>query len=94
VKGETVSDENTDRPPYETPAIGEAIRVFDATSWGKTVPAVYLGFERVADGFFMHSVRSDAGIENTVAPYNVYRLVSSGPEGDSWESLIEKPRVR
>jgi hypothetical protein len=94
VKGEAVSDQDSDRPLYEVPAIGEAIRVFDGTSWGKTVPAVYLGFERVADGFFMHRVRSDAGLENTIASYNVYRLVASGSEGDRWESLTEKPRVR
>jgi hypothetical protein len=89
-----VSDENAEAPPYAIPEVGEGVRVYDATPWNKTVSAVYLGFERVADGFFMHRVRSDAGLENTIASYNMYRLVASGPEGDRWESLTEKPRVR
>ena len=75
-------------PPYAIPDVGEAIRVYDASRWGKTVPAVYLGFERVADDFYMHRVRSDDGVES-VASYNVYRL-----HGERWESLTPKPRVR
>jgi hypothetical protein len=81
------------RPPYEVPVIGEAIRAFDATRWGKTVPAVYLGYERVSDDFFMHLVRSDSGLESTVAAYDVYRLHVRA-DGDRWESLTEKPRRR
>jgi hypothetical protein len=81
------------RPPYEVPATGEAIRVFDGTRWGKTVPAVYLGFDRVADDFFMHRIRSESGLESSVASYNVYRRFVR-PEGDRWESLTPKPRVR
>ena len=72
---------SADRPPY------------DGTRWGKTVPAIYLGFERVADDFFMHRVRSESGLESTVAPYNVYgRRVRA--DGEHWESLTQKPRVR
>jgi GNAT superfamily N-acetyltransferase len=82
-----------DLPPYAVPAIGEAVRVFDGTRWGKTVPGAYLGFERVADGFFMHRVRSDAGLESAVASYDVYRL-HARPDGEYWESLTPKPRVR
>jgi len=84
---------SADRPPYDVPAINEAIRVYDGTRWGKTVPAIYLGFERVADDFFMHRVRSESGLESTVAPYNVYRRRVRA-DGEHWESLTQKPRVR
>jgi len=87
------SSDSVDRPPYEVPAINEAIRVYDGTPWGKTVPAIYLGFERVADDFFMHRVRSESDLESTVAAYNVYRR-RVRPDGEHWESLTEKPRVR
>ena len=82
-----MSDHSGRVPPYTIPEVGEAIRVFDGTRWGKTVPAVYVGYERVADDFFMHQVRSDSGVES-IASYNVYRL-----HGDRWESLTPKPRV-
>jgi hypothetical protein len=83
-----VSVSGPEVPPYAVPDVGEEIRVFDATRWGKTVPAVYVGYERVADGFFMHSVRAEGGLES-IASYNVYRL-----HGDRWESLTPKPRIR
>lgn len=87
------SSGDTARPPYEIPAIDESIRVFDGTRWGTTVPAVYLGLDRVSDDFFMHRVRSESGLESSVASYNVYRCVVR-PDGDHWESLTPKPRVR
>ena len=83
-----MSDQNAGVPPYAIPEVGEAIRVYDATEWGRTVPALYLGYERVADDFFMHQVRTDDGVES-IASYNVYRL-----HGDQWQSLTPKPRVR
>ena len=79
------------RPPYEIPAIGEAIRVYDATRWGRTVPAVYLGFEHISGDFFMHLVRTDDGDES-VAPYAVHRRV--GTDGETWDTLTPIPRIR
>jgi hypothetical protein len=90
---ERASSGDADRPPYEVPSLDESVRVFDGTRWGKTVPAVYLGFERVADDFFMHRVRSESGVESSIASYNVYRCCVRA-DGDRWESLTPKPRVR
>lgn len=78
-------------PGYEIPAIGEAIRVYDASQWGRTVPGVYLGYELVAEGFFMHNVRTDDGTES-VASHAVYRRI--GTEGEHWEPLTPIPRIR
>lgn len=80
--------EEASAPPYEIPDVGEEIRVYDATRWGKTVPAVYVGWERVADDFFMHNVRTADGLES-IASHNVYRR-----HGDGWETLTPKPRYR
>ena len=80
-------------PAYEVPAVGEAIKVYDGTSWQRTVPGVYLGFEHVSGDFFMHHVRNDAGVENMLESYEVFRRhdVSGGTE---WISLTKRPRRR
>jgi hypothetical protein len=85
---------NGDVPPYEIPAIDEEIRVFDATSWQRTVPAVYLGYERISGDFFMHRIRSADGVENTLASHAVFRRHDAGDGGERWEPLTKRPRAR
>jgi hypothetical protein len=80
-------------PPYEVPTVNEAIRVYDATSWQHTVPAVYLGYERISDDFFMHRVRSETGLESTLASHAVFRR-HKGADGEHWEPLTKRPRAR
>lgn len=80
-------------PPYEIPAVNEEIRVFDATSWQRTVPAVYLGYERISDDYFMHRIRSASGLESTLAPHAVFRRHDGG-DGEQWEPLVKRPRAR
>jgi len=85
-----MSEQDQARPPYAIPAVNEAIRVYDGSNWNHTVPGVYLGFEQLADDFFMHRVVSECGDEELVAPYNVYRTT----DGEHWDSLVPKPRIR
>jgi hypothetical protein len=85
-----MSNKEVARPAYAIPAVGEAIRVYDASRWSHTVPAVYIGFEQVADDFFMHRVRSESDEEELIAPYNVYRTT----DGEHWDCLVPKPRIR
>jgi hypothetical protein len=80
-------------PPYEIPAIGEAIRVYDATRWQTTVPAVYLGYEHVPGDFFMHRVRSESGVESSLASHAVFRH-RQRENGMEWFPLTKRPRVR
>lgn len=80
-------------PPYAIPAIDEEIRVFDATSWQRTVPAVYLGYEQISTDYFMHRVRSTSGVESTLAPHAVFRRHDTG-DGRQWEPLEKRPRAR
>jgi hypothetical protein len=80
-------------PPYETPAINEAVRVFDMTSWQQTVPAVYLGYEHVSEDFFMHRVRSDKGVESMLASHEVFRRQEPA-DGVEWIPLTKRPRAR
>jgi hypothetical protein len=55
------------------------------------VPAVYLGYERVAPDFFMHRVRSENGAESSLAGYAVFRR-EVGPDGERWVPLESEPR--
>jgi hypothetical protein len=80
-------------PPYATPAIGEAIRVYDATSWQRTVPGVYLGYEHISDDFFMHRVRSDRGLVSMLASHEVFRRHDTAG-GAEWVPLTKRPRIR
>jgi hypothetical protein len=82
-----------DLPPYETPEVGESIRVHDGSSWQRTVPAVYLGFERISGDFFMHRVRSESGTESTLASHDVFRR-REPVDGVEWVPLTKRPRIR
>jgi hypothetical protein len=80
-------------PPYEIPAIGEEIRVYDGTSWQMTVPAVYLGYEHVSGDFFMHRVRSEQGMESSLASHSVFRR-HEPVDSIEWVPLTKRPRAR
>ena len=66
---------------------------YDGTILGTLVPAVYLGLEHVSDDFFMHRVRSDAGLESSLAPHAVHRR-RVGPDGERWVPLDGWPTAR
>lgn len=87
------SREDVSVPPYPIPAIDEEIRVYDGTSWQRLVPAVYVGYERVSDDFFMHRVRSEHGVDSTLASHAVFRRHVGG-DWPEWVPLTKRPRVR
>jgi len=75
------------------PAIGERVMVYDGSVLGCIVPAVYLGFDHISDDFFMHRVRSDAGLESSLASHAVHkRVVAQG--GERWVPLTGWPAAR
>ena len=88
-----MTEQDLERPPYRVPEIGERILAYDGTVLGVPVPATYLGFEHISGDFFMHNVRSDAGVESNLAAHDVHQL-RIGPDGERWIPLMGWPTAR
>jgi len=91
--GGAVADQNPAHPTYAVPEVGERVMVYDGSVLGSTVPAVYLVLEHISGDYFMHRVRSDAGLESSLAPHAVHRR-RIGPDGESWVPLNGWPTAR
>jgi len=88
-----MTEQDPERPTYQVPEVGERVMVYDGSVLGCIVPAVYLGFEHISGDFFMHQVRSDAGLESSLASHEIHRR-RIGPNGEEWIPLTGWPTAR